>query len=84
MDKIIGQNQSAFIKGRYIMDGVVILNEVVEEAMRNKARRMILKVDFEKAYDSVEWDYLFRMLHILKFPTRWIKWIKEGNFWAKS
>ena len=46
MDGLIDERQSAFIKGRHILHGIVILNEVVEEARRSKKPVMIFKVDF--------------------------------------
>ncbi|GAU29496.1 hypothetical protein TSUD_360410 [Trifolium subterraneum] len=50
MDSVIAPNQSAFIKGRNLVDGVVIVNEVVEAARNSKKECVIFKVDFEKAY----------------------------------
>lgn len=77
VSKIIGDEQLAFIKGRYILDGVVVLNELVEDAKKSKERRIFLKVDFVKAYDSIDWEYLIEMLKILNFPSKWICWVKE-------
>lgn len=57
-DPIISENQSAFIGGRQILDGVVILKEILDEAKRKKKSSVIFKVDFEKAYDSVKWELL--------------------------
>lgn len=54
MSKIVGEAQSAFIKGRSILDGVVVMNEAIEDAKRSKDGRFFLKVDFAKAFDSVE------------------------------
>ncbi|MCI24871.1 receptor-like kinase, partial [Trifolium medium] len=34
-------------------------------------------VDFEKAYDSVDWGYLDKVMERMVFPTLWRKWIKE-------
>lgn len=76
--KLIADNQTTFISGRSILDGVVILNEVIEHAKFTKARRLIFKVNFEKAYDSINWNYLFEMLKYMEFPEKWIKWIKES------
>ena len=67
MDGLIDERQSAFIKGRHMLHGILILNEVVEEAMRSKKPVMIFKVDFEKAYDSVSWSFLDYMLFRLGF-----------------
>ena len=56
--EVIGENQTGFIKGRNILEGVVILHEVLHELARRKGKGMILKIDFEKAYDRVRWDFL--------------------------
>lgn len=59
------------------MDGIVVLNEVIEDARRSRARRILLKIDFAKAYDSVDWNYVIRMLHLMGFPIKWTSWIRE-------
>ena len=38
---------------------------------------MLFKVDFEKAYDSVDWNYLDAVMGKMAFPVLWRKWIKE-------
>lgn len=77
ISKIIGSPQSAFIQGRSILDGVVVLNELVEDAKVSKSGRIFFKADFAKAYDTVSWTYLLDMMKILKFSEKWISWIKE-------
>ena len=42
------------MKDRQILDGILIANEVVDEARKSKKEMMLFKVDFEKAYDSVD------------------------------
>lgn len=76
MGKLIGESQATFVKKRNILDGVVILNELIEDARKSKESRLFVKVDFAKAYDSVEWEYLFEMLRAMNFPKVWIKWIQ--------
>ena len=53
-DKLIGPSQTAFIPVRYIMEGVVILHETIHELHRKKKDGVILKLDFEKAYDNLK------------------------------
>jgi hypothetical protein len=55
---LISPHQTAFIKGRYIVDGAVMLHEIMHELRRKNMRGVILKIDFEKAYDSVRWDFV--------------------------
>jgi hypothetical protein len=53
MDKLISPNQSTFINGRQLLDGVVAINEIIDQAKKLRKECLIFKVDFEKAYDSV-------------------------------
>ncbi|GJW14007.1 RNA-directed DNA polymerase, eukaryota [Tanacetum coccineum] len=53
MDSLISKEQSAFIRDRQILDGPMILSEVVQWCNQKKKKSMIFKIDFEKAYDSV-------------------------------
>ena len=51
MGHIISQSQSAFIKGRQILDVVLIANKVVDSILRRKESGLVCKLDIEKAYD---------------------------------
>ncbi|GJX10357.1 RNA-directed DNA polymerase, eukaryota, reverse transcriptase zinc-binding domain protein [Tanacetum coccineum] len=64
---IINEVQSAFIKDRQILDGPFILNEVMSWCKKKKKQTLLFKVDFEKAYDSVRWDFLDDVLGSLGF-----------------
>lgn len=59
------------------MDGILIANEVVDEACKSKKELLLFNVDFEKAYDSVDWGYLDSVMGCMSFPVLWRKWIKE-------
>ena len=73
---VIDERQFAFLKGRGMLDSVVMANEVVEDLRRSRRRGLCLKVDFEKAYDSVRWEFLYDMLHKLGFHNKWIMWMR--------
>jgi hypothetical protein len=77
MSRIINRCQSTFIKGRNIMDGVMTLHEILHDVKNKKRDGMILKLDFEKAYDKISRDFLFEMLRQRGFDEIWCKWIKE-------
>jgi len=51
---VISDSQSAFIKGRQILDDILVANEVVDEACKHKKELLLFKLDFEKAYDSID------------------------------
>ncbi|KAK2407627.1 hypothetical protein QL285_043230 [Trifolium repens] len=76
MGSVISESHTSFVKDRQILDGILIANEVVDEARRSKKELMLFKVDFEKAYDSVDWGYLDDVMGRMGFPTLWRKWIK--------
>ncbi|GJU07883.1 putative RNA-directed DNA polymerase, eukaryota, reverse transcriptase zinc-binding domain protein [Tanacetum coccineum] len=66
----VSSEQSAFIKGRSILDGLLILNEVMEWYWKRKRRLMIFKVDFEKAYDSLRWEFLDLLMAEMGFDFK--------------
>jgi hypothetical protein len=55
---VVHPSQTAFIQGRNILDGVAILHKTVHELHSKKLNEVILKIDFEKAYDKVKWSFL--------------------------
>ncbi|GJT36740.1 putative RNA-directed DNA polymerase, eukaryota, reverse transcriptase zinc-binding domain protein [Tanacetum coccineum] len=71
----ISSEQSAFIKGRNILDGPLILNEVMAWYRKRKKELMVFKVDFEKAFDSLRWDYLDMIMGKLGIGHKWRFWI---------
>jgi hypothetical protein len=75
--RIIAKEQSAFIKGRYILESVVIAHEVLHSVHKSKQPRVILKLDYEKAYDRVNLDFLLEILESRGFGETWIGWIKK-------
>ena len=76
MDKVISKSQNAFVEGRQILDDVLIANEIVDSAMRRKESGLVCNLDIEKAYDSINWDFLFQVMGRMGFGTRWLSWIK--------
>lgn len=48
----------------------------IDEAKVKKRGCLVFKVDYEKVYDSVNWNFLFYMLRRLGFYAKWIGWIK--------
>jgi hypothetical protein len=77
---LTSKNQSAFIKGRLLVDGVLVINEVVDWVKKAKKKCLIFKVDFVKAYDSVSWSFLDYMLRRFGFDDKWRGWIRACVF----
>lgn len=76
-NRLISQQQSAFIKGRYILDSVVVAHEIVHSIHNEKTQGIILKLDYEKTYDRVNLDFLIEILESRGFSPVWINWIQK-------
>jgi len=74
---VIFPSQTTFVSGRQILDGLLIANELVDDACKQKKELLLFKVDFEKAFDSVDWKYLDTVLQRMNFPSLWRKWMLE-------
>jgi hypothetical protein len=76
-NKIISPSQTAFIPGRFILEGIVMLHEVMHHLRVHHQQGIILKLDFEKAYDKVQWSFMIEVLTRKNFPAKWIGWMKQ-------
>nr|GEX38859.1 putative RNA-directed DNA polymerase, eukaryota, reverse transcriptase zinc-binding domain protein [Tanacetum cinerariifolium] len=72
----VNEVQSAFIAERQILDGPFILDEIIQWCKLKKKQSLIFKVDFEKAFDSVRWDFLDDVLKNFGFGNKWCNWIQ--------
>lgn len=57
-----------------------MVNEVLDLAKREKISCLVLKVDYEKAYDSVSWNYLGFLFIKMDFGDKWISWMEACMF----
>ncbi|RVW62009.1 Transposon TX1 uncharacterized 149 kDa protein [Vitis vinifera] len=76
LHETIHSTQGAFVQGRQILDAVLIANEIVDEKKRSGEEGVVFKIDFEKAYDHVSWDFLDHVMEKKGFNPRWRKWIR--------
>ena len=75
--KVICPTQTTFMPGRHILEGVLILHETIHELHRKKLDGVILKSDFEKAYDKVQWPFLQQVMRMKGFDPKWCHWINQ-------
>ncbi|XP_071738760.1 uncharacterized protein [Rutidosis leptorrhynchoides] len=72
---LVGPEQSAFMKGRFILDGAQIFNETIDYLKCNKQKGLLFKVDFENAFDCLNWEFLKEVMKCMGFGEKWRKWI---------
>lgn len=71
LQQMVSPNQSAFIKGRFIQDNFMIVQQTVRYLYQQRQPRLLLKLDISKAFDSVSWPFLLEVLQHLGFGTIW-------------
>ena len=71
LNVIIGPYQSSFLPGRGTTDNSIVLQEIVHFMRRSKNKKGLVafKLDLEKAFDNVNWEFLQNCLHVLAFQT---------------
>ncbi|KAJ9535204.1 hypothetical protein OSB04_un001715 [Centaurea solstitialis] len=78
LDGLVSKSQSAFIPGRRIVDNILMAHElVVGYHLHTGQPRCAFKIDIRKAYDMVDWRFLFNMLAGVGFHPALIRWIEE-------
>ena len=75
-DKQVNNHQMAFIKGRQIMFAALLASECIDSRRKNGIPEMMCKLDIQKAYDHVNWDYLLNILRQMEFGDKWVKWME--------
>jgi hypothetical protein len=74
---LIHADQSGFISGRCISKNFVYAAELLNCCHKRKAPAMVIKLDFRKAFDSISWKSLQKILKHRGFPRRFRRWIKD-------
>ena len=73
---IIESDQVGYIKNRYIGENVRIIYDILMYSEENDIEAFLAQIDFEKAFDSIEWPFLFKCLKAFNFGENFIRWIK--------
>lgn len=75
---MISPCQSAFVKGRLLIENVLLASELVQRFNQSSiSRRGVLKVDLRKAFDSLNWEFILRVLEAANFPETYVNWVKQ-------
>ncbi|XP_060210735.1 uncharacterized protein LOC132637698 [Lycium barbarum] len=78
MEYLVDKSQSVFVPGRVITDNIILSHELVKGyGRKGVSPRCMMKLDMQKAYDSIEWDFLEQILDSLAFPRVFVKWIMQ-------
>ena len=76
LPKIIDEDQKGFVKGRFIGENIRILYDIMFYLEQQKQSGMILLLDFEKAFDSLSWSFIMKVLKYFNFGTDIQNWVE--------
>ena len=80
LPSLIEDYQNAFIPGRHMEDNILLTHElthIINKQRRTRKHLATLKLDMNKAYDRVNWNFLLRVLNAYGFPSHWVRLIRE-------
>ena len=75
LPSLISLEQSGFVEGRQISDGIILVHEILHSIKCKKLSGMLVKLDIAKAYDKLNWQFIQKMLEAFGFSVNWVNWI---------
>ena len=72
---IINEDQYAYVKGRTIFDAVRTIDDIMEFTKIEQLSGLMVALDFEKAFDSLSWNFLLKTIKSFNFGESFIKWV---------
>lgn len=74
--KLVHENQYGFIRGKTIQDYLAWSFEYIHQCQQSKSVIMLLKLDFEKAFDKIEHHAPISIMHHMGFHAQWLNWVQ--------
>lgn len=77
LSELVSPNQSSFIPGRTTTDNIIITQEIIHtlRSKKGKIGGMVLKIDLEKSYDRISWDFIRHTLKEFNLNPIWVNLI---------
>ena len=76
LPEIIYSSQNAVVKGRSILDAIRTIDDVMEYTKEKELSGILVAIDFEKAFDTFDFNLSIRTLHKFNFRPSFIQWIR--------
>ena len=76
LPNLINHDQAGFVKGRFIGENIRLIDSIIQYATEKNIPGLLLFIDFEKAFDSLEWSFIHDTLRSYGFGASLINWVK--------
>jgi hypothetical protein len=73
--EVIDSDQTAFLPLRFILDNILLTHKTIQWAKESRPEAIFFELDFNKAYDKVDWPFIFQVMRNLGMPSAYIKMI---------
>ena len=84
LPKLINEDQTGFIRNRYIGDNIRLIYDTIAYLEEHKLPGLLLNIDFEKAFDSLSWEFMMKVLKAFGFQEKLCQWISTFYHDIKS
>ena len=79
MDRIISKTQTGFLTDRFIGESTRLIYDIMKHTEDENIKGLLMLIDFEKAFDSISWNFLYKCFNFYNFGDNIIKWVKLLN-----
>ena len=76
LPKLIDNDQTGFLKGRFIGENIRLIDSVINFTAAKNIPGLLVFLDFEKAFDTIEWPFIHKTFHHFNFGSSILRWIK--------
>ena len=82
--KLISTTQTGFLQGRFIGESTRLIYDLIKYTEDNKMDGLLMSIDFEKAFDSISWKFMYLVLEKFEFTDHLIKWVRLFNTYINA
>ena len=76
LPKLINEDQTGYVKGRYIGQNIRLIQDIMKVTESENIPGIALFIDFKKAFDTLDWNFVFKTLKAFNFGPEIQQWIK--------
>ena len=84
LPKLVHLDQKGFINERFIGEITRLTFDIINECKIQKQKGLIILIDFEKAFDSISWNFILKSMQLLNFGDDTINWVKSLQLGSNS